>query len=53
MDKEQLKQKLESVANAVRTALLIEQNISTMTRSVLQDIVSEIDAMSEDWAYDD
>lgn len=48
MKEEQLKQKLESVANVLRTALLVERNISTMTRDVLRDTVAEVDTMVAD-----
>ena len=50
---EELKQKLESVANTIRTVLLMERGITPMSKTALHEQVKEIDAMSTKWAYDD
>lgn len=50
---EQLKQKLESVANTIRTVLLVERNITPMSKTALHEQVEEIDAMSDEWAYEE
>ena len=52
MSSEELKQKLESLANTIRTVLLVEQSMSPMSKTVLREQVEEIDALSAEWAYE-
>lgn len=53
MTNEELKVKLEAVANTIRTVLMLERGITPMSKSALHEQVEEIDAMSAKWAYDD